>query len=248
MRTYTAQEKWAPAPGLPQVEVSCLGRVRRHPYVRHRKNGVPMSVPAHIYSAAPDAQGYPSVTIQRGDLRKTIYVHRLVAGAFVPNPEGKPEVNHIDGDKSNNHVSNLEWCTRQENIEHAWRTGLSRSPCHVGELNPNRTLGRKDVAEIRSRASDSSSELAAEFGVSASRIQAIWRGEGWGLTGSVRTGNAGEQHGNAVLTDDDVRSIRRRYLGRGRGPTQRDLAREFGVSRATIGLVVSGITWTHIDP
>jgi len=74
-----------------------------------------------------DTDEYPQVGIYIDGKRFNRKVHRLVAEAFIPNPDGKPEINHKDGNKLNNNVSNLEWCTNQENIDHAIRTGLRES-------------------------------------------------------------------------------------------------------------------------
>lgn len=60
-------------------------------------------------------------------IQKHYYVHRLVADVFIPNPENKPQVNHIDGNPSNNHVTNLEWVTARQNTQHAYDTGLIKS-------------------------------------------------------------------------------------------------------------------------
>jgi hypothetical protein len=72
-----------------------------------------------------DKQGYQRVGLYVGNYKsKTIKVHRLVAETFIENAENKKDVNHIDGIKSNNNISNLEWCTRSENIKHAFKIGL----------------------------------------------------------------------------------------------------------------------------
>ena len=64
-------------------------------------------------------KGYLYVDLYNNGKHKRVYIHRLVAQAFIPNPENKPYINHIDGNPRNNNVKNLEWCTPLENVEHA---------------------------------------------------------------------------------------------------------------------------------
>lgn len=71
--------------------------------------------------------GHHRVTMSVDGVVKRQYLHRLVAEKFVPNPDNKPFVNHVDGDKSNNRFTNLEWVTCQENTEHAFNMGLRKS-------------------------------------------------------------------------------------------------------------------------
>lgn len=74
--------------------------------------------------------GYQRIVFMRDAIKERFLVHRIVAEAFIPNPENKPYVNHIDGDKSNNYFGNLEWCTNSENVLHADRNGLRDMSTH----------------------------------------------------------------------------------------------------------------------
>jgi hypothetical protein len=73
-----------------------------------------------------DKMGYPRVGLYNENGVKYFLVHRLVANAFLSKIEGKDFVNHIDGNKSNNLLLNLEWCNHQENMQHAWKLGLNK--------------------------------------------------------------------------------------------------------------------------
>lgn len=91
--------------------------------------------------------GYVKVRLIHQDKDKTVRVHRLVAKAFIENPKNKDTVNHIDGNKQNNMVSNLEWVNRTEQMTHAYRLGLKTS--RIGSHNSNAKLGDEQVREIR---------------------------------------------------------------------------------------------------
>ena len=123
---------------------------------------------------------YKRVTLWKGNKCNGAYVHRLVASAFLLNPQGKPQVNHIDGDKLNNHVENLEWVTAKENNDHA-RDVLNR-PFAKGELSGKNILSRSEVDEIRARYTRgkiSHESLAKEYGVSRPTISTLLAGKSW---------------------------------------------------------------------
>lgn len=110
-------EIWKDIENLP-YQVSTLGVVRRHPEASHvHKNKT------HV---APylNSRGYWCIHLYSKSKMYTYLVHRLLALSFINNPEDKPHINHIDGDRTNNSLGNLEWVTQAENCQHAWDTGL----------------------------------------------------------------------------------------------------------------------------
>lgn len=103
-------EKWRDVVGFEGAYlVSSLGRVKRKSDETIRR-GKAMTARVKILKADIDKKGYCRVHLSNGGSKKSLLIHRLVAAAFIPNPEDKPQVNHIDGNPSNNAVTNLEWC------------------------------------------------------------------------------------------------------------------------------------------
>lgn len=118
-------QKWKPVKEFEKYyEVSDFGNVRSLNRISNAKNGSKQIRKGRILSAATNAQGYKQVRLVSKSQSKNMLVHRLVMMAFKPEKE-KLQVNHIDGNKENNHIDNLEWTTAKENIHHAYRTGLN---------------------------------------------------------------------------------------------------------------------------
>ena len=84
-----------------------------------------------VLKPAKHKRGYEVIVLSKDKKHKTYLVHRLVAKTFIPNPQNKIEVNHKDGNKNNNNVLNLEWCTREENTRHAFLNGLRPMQCKI---------------------------------------------------------------------------------------------------------------------
>ena len=112
--------------------------------------------------------GYFCCTLSKNNIRKNQSVHRLVAKAFIDNPEGKQEVNHIDGNKFNNHVDNLEWTTRSENETHAMNNGLCKY---------NKPVIATNVATGESIEFRSVHQAAQHFGMYKRCVEAVLSGQ-----------------------------------------------------------------------
>lgn len=171
-------EEWRPVVGYEGwYEVSSLGRVRR-------------VAPGHgthvgrILKSSDDSHGYPHVILSSKGYR-SCKVHRLVAEAFL-GPAAKQEVNHKNGIKSDNRLSNLEWVTHCRNMEHASAIALWTPPGLRGEQHGMAKLTEAQVREIRAlgaagckKKDVTGRELARRFGVSVSTISVILTGKKW---------------------------------------------------------------------
>lgn len=154
-------EVWKPVKGYKHYEVSNQGRVRN-------RFGM-------ILKEMDNGKGYKSVVLTG---QKRVYVHRLVADNFLNNDKNYREVNHKDGIKDNNDVSNLEWCSRKHNNIHAFKVGLKN---HKGENAPWNKLTEKDVRKIflARNCGIKSGELQRMFNVSDECIRSIYKGINW---------------------------------------------------------------------
>lgn len=120
--------------------------------------------------------GYPCVRLSKENISKSFRIHRLVAIAFIPNPENKKCVNHINAIKTDFNPENLEWCTHKENTNHAFQTGLMSD--RKGESNSSSKLTETQVLEIRS-SSLNQKKLAEIYDVTPPTIHKIIIRETW---------------------------------------------------------------------
>lgn len=171
-------EIWKDVEGFEGIyQVSNCGNVKRLPGqcgTAYRKE--------RILSKSLTHDGYEKVRLIHNEKDATKRVHRIVAEAFVPNPDGKETVNHIDGNKRNNFATNLEWMDRHEQLDHAYRLNLKTSI--TGEDNANAKLTKEQVDYIRQHYKKGSREfgsvaLAKRFDVSHRVILLVAKNESY---------------------------------------------------------------------
>lgn len=132
-----------------------------------------------ILNSSLNGNGYNVVHLFKNGKRNVFQAHRIVAAVFLGNPENKPEVNHINGVKSDNRANNLEWVTRSENRRHAFMIGL-QSNCK--ENNPRAKITSMDADSIRKMYSSgkfTQKQIGEFFGITQMTVSAITTKKNW---------------------------------------------------------------------
>ena len=214
------KEIWKPIAGAEGYEVSSLGHVRS---LKHKR-------PLILKTFVPSLSRYEYLFVRLCISGKPVAyaVHRLVAKTFIPNPEGKPCVNHINGIKADNRVENLEWCTPSENVIHAYKTGLKTAL--RGLTNPAAKLTPEQVEYVRKNPSGLTQvQLAEKFSVSQPVISSIQLGRTW------KNNDCSVRRPKFSRIPENIRAeIKSLYIKGSHEFNARSLAKRFGVSHKTI--------------
>lgn len=169
------EEIWKHVVGYEGYEVSNLGRVRSLPKIT--RSVVPDRYNStRILKQSPDGKGYMMVWLYKGKKRKTMKVHRLVANAFIPNPECKPQIDHINAVKTDNRVCNLRWCTEKENSNNPI-TVKRNGEAHFGiKSGCNREVLQYTMNGDFVRMLESINDIERELGISHAHIVGCCKG------------------------------------------------------------------------
>jgi len=171
-------ERWMPIKGYEgSYEISDIGRVKSITRTMPHKSFGQWTIKERVLK--PGKHNYSFVFLHSGGgNQKPKQIHRLVAEHYIPNPGKLPQVNHIDGNRNNNHVDNLEWCTPKQNMEHAMKHGL------IEHTKDGKKVINLDTGEIFR----TGSEAARKYGVTNSAILRAAQGKNehscgyrWGL-------------------------------------------------------------------
>ena len=165
------EEIWKTYPKISFIEASNLGRVRTKDRVVMRKDGKKYFVKGRVLKQQLRKDGYMQVNLRMNGKSVNLYTHRIVVASHLPNPDNLPEVNHIDCDRTNNRLDNLEWCTSQYNIAYCVKLGRWKNN------NPGRPVFAVDLETGKVFCFESQAEAARKLGVSRGNIGSVIRGE-----------------------------------------------------------------------
>lgn len=169
------KEEWR---NIPEYEglyaISNLGRVKSLARIVKRKDGTRQKYETRILRHHISNKGYHQVELRKNSRSKYPLIHRLVAEVFIENPDNKPQVNHIDGNKGNNRIDNLEWVTSSENAIHAFKNHL-RTPNGPTSLSEDQIRYIREHYKFRD-AEYSTVAMAKKLGVGKETVARVVRG------------------------------------------------------------------------
>lgn len=184
--------------------------------------------------------GYLYVPLYNGERKSqdNFFIHRLVADFFIPNPESKPQVNHVDGCKFNNYVGNLAWCTVSENQLHALAMGLKKTP--RGEENYQAGVSNLQAEQIRAMYIPYSKEFGTEaigkmFGLNGATVRNIVQGKSYKTAGGKRH----EKTAPRPRVPEEIRQkIRDEYIKKDKEHGALALGKKYGINYHTVLIIV----------
>ena len=171
-------EIWKDIPHFPGYQASTEGRIRSVDRImQRRRDESPFLRRGKVLRPIDNGNGYKAVNLTKDtdNRHRRYYIHRLVLETFTSgHDEYQTDVNHIDGDKSNNRLDNLEWSTMSENMTHAYNTGL----CARGENHPQAKYSTELISTIRARRANGERvcNLSKEYGIPHQYISGILNG------------------------------------------------------------------------
>lgn len=169
-------EEWRDVPGYEGLyKISNKGMLIRFEHWSTKGRYYPESHPYKF----KNYKGYIQTYLYKDGKRKTTTIHRLIAQAFIPNPENKDQINHKNGIKDDNRIENIEWCNQSENMRHAFDTGLKEGM--PGEKNGRATLSQEAVDLIKSRynSGEKITDISRELNINLGKLRTILYGFSW---------------------------------------------------------------------
>lgn len=223
-------------------EVSDHGNVRVKDREVISRWGTEYVRPEKILSPDIDKDGYCVASLRKDSINKRFKIHRLVAMTFIPNPENKPTVNHKNGIKDDNCITNLEWMNHKEQRKHAEETGLFKvvrgTQCRTSKLNEEKV---REIKRLLFESDLTQKQIADKFEVSPGRITEIKNGKSWkhvqvDYDYTKRNENKGlsrESNPSTKLPTEQVQEINK--ILEEKTLSQREIAKLYNVSQSLIG-------------
>lgn len=241
MNNKKEQPIWKTYPDYPFLQANQFGEIRTIDRVVTDRNGRKIHINGRVLKQHLNKNGYMKVEFTVNGKTVNLLVHRIVATCFLPNPDNLPQVNHIDCNRTNNRLDNLEWCTPQYNIAYCVKMG------HFVNNNPGHPVFAVDLKTGKVLRFESQMEAARQLGVSVGDLNSVIKGL------YIQTGGYWFTEDESKITEERIQEIKNNMHFFGGviavNPetnevfwfaSQAEAARQLGINQSHICAVVKG--------